>query len=203
VSALDDVLRISSDPIAGALLVSDDLPDQLMGMLAKRNGFFAFESALEVFPCIESNVSYSLREWNQDYLWRSTYGSAAPRGLCFGHDIFGVQFVLCDGNVFQFDPETAETSFLAEDLEGWARVILDDYDYLTGHTLAHEWQSVNGPIKYRHRLLPITPFVLGGEYNIDNLVSEEASKAMRIRGEFACVIKDLPDGSMITYKVGS
>jgi hypothetical protein len=201
VSALDDILRISSDPTAGTQIISGGLPDQLSGLLAKKNGFFVFESALEIFPCTGSNISYSLWEWNENQLWRNVYGSAAPHGLCFSHDIFGTQFVLYDERVYQFDPETAETSFLADDLESWARIILDDYDFFTGHTVAHEWQSTYGPVEHRHRLLPITPFVLGGEYRIGNLVSEEASMAMRIRGRLAREIRDLPDGSQVTYTV--
>lgn len=200
-SALDDLLKTSSEPIGKEAFPSDDIPIQLMKLLRRKNGFFAFESALEVFPLTSSDISYTLEEWNQGSLWRDAYEPSGLKGVCFAQDIFGGQFVLLSDEVFQFDPETAESSYFAQDIEEWAKAILSDYDFLTGSTIAHEWQKKHGPLAYRNRLLPITPFVLGGEYNLDNLVATEASRAMRIRAAVALELKSLPDGSKIVYRI--
>src|SRR3569832_157210 len=162
--AIKKLLDISG-PATGSKPVRDEieLPLDLGKLQSQRNGFFAFESALEVFPQTSSPISYSLNEWNDYNLWKYSYGELKPNGICIEQDIFGTQFVLVDG-VFSFDPETAETEFLAATIKEWAEKLLDEYNYLTGYSLAHDWQVKHGPLSSRTRLVPITPFVLGGVF---------------------------------------
>lgn len=51
------------------------------------------------------------------------------------------------------------------------------------------------------RLVPKTPFVLGGGYNLDNLYALEASESMRYRGSIATQLRDLPDGAAVQLRV--
>ena len=139
-------------------------------------------------------------EWNSPDLWVGNYGDEKPRGLCFSQDVFGGQFTLSDA-VYHFEPETGDEKFIANDIEEWATALLRDYDILTGHSIAHDWQAKNGPIPLRHRLVPLTPFVLGGKYDLGNLVAMEAAKAMRIRARLAIQLRNLPDGSRISYEI--
>jgi len=199
-SAIEKLLSISSSSInhdCGNEV--DDIPREIALLLRRRNGFFAFEGALEVFSSLP-NQSYSITEWNDERLWIAAYGDSRPQGLCFAQDIFGGQFIIEDGIKF-FDPETGEHSLFGETLEDWARVILDDYRVLTGHPLAHDWQKINGPLLCRHRLVPLAPFVLGGSYSLDNLFAMEAAKSMRLRGDLARQLRDLPDGAQVIYQV--
>jgi hypothetical protein len=50
------------------------------------------------------------------------------------------------------------------------------------------------------RLLPKTPFVCGGKYQLDNLYSVEEVKGMQFRASIANQIRDLPDGSDVVLK---
>jgi hypothetical protein len=79
--------------------------------------------------------------------------------------------------------------------------ILADYEVLTGYPLLHQWQAKHGALPIGVRLMPKVPFVLGGEYALDNLYSIAAVSGMKTRGNLARQIKDLPDGAQVEFRV--
>ena len=99
-----------------------------------------------------------------------------------------------------FDPETGGTALIASGLNEWAKILLDDFNVWTGFSVAHDWQTQHGPIPVGSRLLPITPFVLGGEFSPDNLRAIDSTEGMRYRASIAVRIRDLPDGTSIAIK---
>jgi hypothetical protein len=121
--------------------------------------------------------------------------------LFFSEDIFGGQFCIRSGGIYAFDPETGRLEFMSANLEDWAEAILDDFEVLTGYHLAHAWQEAHGHLEVGKRLVPITPFVAGGEFAIQNLHPLEAVKSMRLRANLARQIRDLPDGASISWKI--
>jgi hypothetical protein len=169
--------------------------DQLVRGLAIKNGFYAFESALHVLS------DHKLVEWNRGTLWRHEYGGMADGAVFFAEDVFGVQFCLRDEGVATFDPETGAFEAIATSLVAWALAILDDPGLWTGHRIAHAWQLANGSIPTGSRLAPVTPFVLGGEFSVDNMKVTEAVKGMRYRASIAVQLRDLPDGTPVTLRV--
>ena len=121
--------------------------------------------------------------------------------LFFAEDIFGNQFCIKGKDISSFDAETGATKPLASSLEEWAAAILTDYQLLTGHKLAHEWQVRNGPMPINRRLVPKIPFVVGGAYAVDNLYAGDTITSLRYRGEFAVQIRDVPDGGKVRLKL--
>lgn len=204
---LRKLLSITGEPLADAIGSAEarlHLPESgsdLASVLALKNGFFAFESALCVFPTKASQLAYDLPAWNEPTLWKKNYQLFPQNCFCFGEDIFGEQFCFMDGVIFKFAPETGDFERICTTIEDWAGLILDDFDYMTGHTLAHDWQVAHGPLAPKHRLVPLTPFVCGGDFSIDNLAAMEAAKGMRARADLARQIQDLPDGTRIQFKV--
>lgn len=176
------------------------IQQELFRMLSRKNGFYAFESSLHVFP---SGVSQGmdLEKWNSPKLWRNEYEDLADGLLFFAEDIFGGQFRLNENGVYLFDPETAACEKIAPDLEGWADCVLTDYDSLTGYQIARQWQEKHGIIPADHRLVAKMPFVAGGKFELSNLRLAEAVEGMKWRGNLACQIKDLPDGEKIRFEV--
>jgi hypothetical protein len=172
----------------------------LARLLALKNGFFAYNNALEVFPWGPSSETFSISEWNDLSLWKTYYGDMAPLGLCFAQDIFGSQYMLHRG-VSIFDPETAEVEKVANSIEEWAGLILADPSAWCGAELSLAWQACNGALGRRQRLVPITPFVLGGEFSESNLAPIDAVRGMKLRAELATQIRDLPEGFEVIYKV--
>lgn len=177
------------------------LGPQLLQLLWARNGFYAFESALHVFPLSDQTEELSLEMWNSSTLWRSAYGKLANGALFFAEDVFGAQFCMVDGSVFRFDPETGDKALLAATLDEWAGHLLSNHEEQTGWPLAHEWQQRFGPLQPRSRLVPKLPFVLGGEFTVANLHALDCVEAMRFYAKIAMQIRNVPDGGTIELRV--
>jgi hypothetical protein len=173
------------------------LREQLTELLALKNGFYAFESALRVFPVGRTARGYDLEQWNSTDGWRQAYGELAEHLLFFAEDLFGDQFALASTGVLRFNAETGRTSFLSPTVEGWAELLLRNYEEETGYPLAHQWQLRNGPLAEGQRLMPKRLFIMGGPFTVDNLLPVDAATGMRFRGEIAAQIKDLPDGATV------
>jgi hypothetical protein len=205
-SKLAKLVEIGSPAICGqppviseqSRLMAGGLADDLQAFLASKNGFYAFESALHVFAAGPSDET-SLEEWNSPSLWRDQYGELDPKCLFFAEDVFGFQFAMCDDEIYSFDPETALLTPVAGNLEGWASVVLDDYDFCTGHSLAHAWQIKNGELPKGVRLHPKRQFVLGGKFELENLGPVNAVHGMCFRGYVAQKIKGLPEGTNVQF----
>lgn len=201
-SRLDRLLSVTGPPLGDPQPDVGGLPPELGAFLSRKNGFLAFESALHVLPSTPvPETVMSVQSWNREGLWRSSYAGMANGLYFFAEDIFGGQFAFSSNGVVSFDPETGDTEKLAPDLEGWADRLLDEYDILTGFPIAHQWQEIHGPLPLGHRLLPKRPFVLGGEFTVENLYVLDASQGMCFRGEIATQIRDLPDGATISLNI--
>src|SRR5258706_5432196 len=184
--SIEKLLSISSAPAAPSNLPDlsfvDRLPvgetfEELTRMLSLRNGFYAFEQALHVLPWQDSGHSeeIGLRAWNDRKLWREWYQGLTDGMFFFAEDAFGGQFAIKDNGIVSFDPESGNVELLARTLSDWASKILLNYAQLTGQPVAHSWQLVHGPIPTGKRLLPKTPFILGGRYEKENLYAVDAT----------------------------
>ena len=171
---------------------------ELMGMLTAKNGFYAFEGALHVFPWEASSEDIvDVQAWNGKSLWRDCYQNLTDDLFFFAEDAFGGQFALRGNDVVTFEPESGEIEFLASSIEAWAKELLSDYEVLTGFPVAHAWQLKNGQIPQGKRLLPKIPFLLGGVYEDSNLYAVDSVKGMRYRGDLWQQIRDLPEGAQV------
>ena len=168
---------------------------KLLDVLRRLDGFYAFESALHVFPA--GPGEHSLLAWNDPELWRSGYEDMAAGHLFFAEDAFGGQFSLKGEAIYSFDPETGASTPVATTLEDWAAYVLDDWEVVTGYPLAHDWQMLHGPLRPGERLVPKRPFVFGGDFTLDNLWSMPAADSMRYRASIAKQLRDLPDGQTV------
>jgi hypothetical protein len=173
------------------------MASELERLLTRKNGFVAFESSLHILSLGAVAMDCTLDEWNKPDLWRDAYGRLASEGLYFAEDAFGNQFCVREGKVCAFDAETAEMRIVSPGLEQWAEVVLGDYAYWSGFPLAHDWQLQNGPLPTGSRLVPKQPFVIGGEYALQNLRAVSAVRGMRWRGGIAKQIHELPNGSPV------
>lgn len=174
-----------------------ELANELLNFLNRRNGFYAFESALHVFPSHATQEEFSIEDWNSHLLWRNLYSGLDEGCLFFAEDVFGGQFCCKDNKIYTFDPETGLLNYLADHFEEWAKHLLDDYEFLTGYSLAKTWQKIYGSLPRKKRLVPKKLFVVGGEFALNNLYLCDSVEAMRFRAEFANQIKNLPDGTKI------
>jgi len=125
----------------------------------------------------------------------------AEKCLFFAEDVFGNQFGIKQNRIVSFEAETGMVEEFADSIAEWTSKILEDFDYLTGHSLAHAWQSLHTTLATTDRLLPKIPFMLGGEYAVENLYSVSGVKAMQWQGHLATQLRDFPDGTTIELRV--
>jgi hypothetical protein len=178
-----------------------ELKRELLSLYWSCNGLSAFGGALQVFPAGDRGSLWSVDEWNDDFRWRDAYRELADGCLFFAQDVFGGQFCVREAEVFRFHPETAELEFIGSSLEDWAGYVLDDPAETTGFPLKELWETVNGPLDARHRLVPKIPFVLGGAFDHMNLIAVNTVTAMRFYGDLAYQLHTVPDGSKVTLRV--
>src|SRR5713226_9495608 len=201
---VEKLLSISSEslaptpPVNPELVTEYPLGPELLRMLERKNGFYAFESALHVFPLAPGPLNgATLAEWNSDSLWRNDYGDLTAGLLFFAENTLQDQFCLSASGVLRFKAETGGTKPVADSLESWAEIILRDYDHETGWTFANRWQAENGPIPPGKRLMPKIPFFLGGSYLTENLWAGDAVEGMRFKADLAIQTQSLPDGAQV------
>lgn len=213
-SHVNELLDISSAPLGVAQVsghLTDMIPSGVGGkrllceyeeLLLSRNGFYAFDRWLHVFPLGNArDGGYSVELWNLPDAWIEFYGDLAEGLFFFAEDIFGNQFAIDRELVVLFEAETGDREPIARSLDDWAQEVLSDAPSLTGRSLASAWADVNGSLSPEMHLVPVTPFVVGGAYDIANLRPIDAVKSMRFRGDIATQIRDLPDGTQISLKL--
>ena len=208
-TSIEKLLSISSEPLAQTLPVCHELVKgyplgpELLSMLEQKNGFYAFESALHVFPLTSEPVNGSnLAEWNSDSLWRNEYADLTSGLLFFAEDIFQDQFCLSGSGVLRFKAETGGTKLMTDSLENWAEIILRDYDHETGRKFVSGWQAENGPLPPGKRLMSKIPFFLGGDYSMENLWAGYAVEGMRFKADLATQTRNVPDGGQVRLVLG-
>jgi hypothetical protein len=182
-------------------VLSSHLGQELLKLLNERNGFYAFESALLVRPFDCDIFPLGITQWNSETLWKNNYKNNLGDAVFFAEDIFGIQFGIQNGAIHSFDPETAEQKTIATSLEAWAGWVLEDYKTRTGWPMAHFWQLRHGELKPGTRLLPKIPFVLGGQFAIENLHPLNDVEGMRFRASVANQLQDCPDGSKVKLSI--
>jgi hypothetical protein len=176
------------------------LGPEVFAMLTQRNGFYAFESALHVFP-VTADAAGGLEGWNSELLWRREYKDLADGLLFFAEDVFQDQFCLSSSGVMRFQAETGNTEPVADSIENWADLILSDYSTQTGWKLAHEWKALHGPIPRSKRLMPKMPFILGGKYELDNLWAGNPLEGFAFKADIVRQTRDLPEGTKIRLQM--
>jgi len=182
------------------LLLAGKHADDLIALLRRHNGFYAFANALHVFPAGTTLFGYGLTEWNSLGLWRYTYGDMADGCLFFAENLFGDQYVIREDQFFWFDHETGSLEPVSDTLTGWAKAILDDLDAV-GYSVALKLQGEYGDIPAGMRLFPKIPFVTGGIACLDNLFLGRSVNGMNFGGELATQIRNLPDGAKIKIRI--
>ncbi len=199
-SNIDRLVSIGSEAKAEQPLAwPPGIPADLVALLGKRNGFYAFASALHVRAVGDTpNRGDGLVAWNAPTRWIDSYNDLAlAERTFFAEDVFGDQFSLRDGRVERMNAETGQFSEVADSLEAWASLMLEEFEAETGYELARDWQKEHGPLPEGFRLVPRKPFLIGGEYEVGNLIAKDEVGAMRMRGKFASHVRNLPDGTRI------
>lgn len=171
---------------------SKNFDEELNKILEAKNGFYAFESALHFFSDQEIKLISRLMKNKYPY-------DGAENCLFFANDVFGnlYCFNADKRSIYLLDLESGSMDKFGSTFEDWSENILNDYDYMTGYTIAHDWQKRNGSLKSHERLFPKMPFVFGGEYSTDNLVLKNELEVIDSKYNIYKQIKNIVDGELI------
>lgn len=128
---------------------------------------------------------------------QSNYSDLSP-GKVIYLNVFGEPFFAESGSVLKVSPETGEREEVCS-LSGFNPGALEDY--WTGDSLKQQWELAHGAMPADNFLVPVTPFVLGGEFDISNLMSIDKDEAIRYYKRIRDAIRDLPDGATVKIEV--
>jgi hypothetical protein len=163
------------------------------------DGFF-FSKALHIYGL--SNLSFH-NIFKVNKVFAEEYQSILKSpGFCFATDVFGNQFCFNNqGTVSFLNIETAEEELIANSFEEWIERILAETNYFSGESLLLQWEEVMGPLNFNERLVPKRPFIINGAYACENLRIDDWENCLRYNASIARQIHDLPDGTMIEFRV--
>jgi hypothetical protein len=122
--------------------------------------------------------------------------------IAFGQDLFGNQFCFTSDthSIVFFNSETGERETIAIDFEFFLRELYAQFNYYTGIPILKEWLA-NNQLAFNSRLCPKIPFIMGGEFKIDNLYAGTYPAYMRAYSNIAKQIYNLPDGTKVKLQI--
>lgn len=174
-----------------------DLGIKDVGYLEFLNSGFSglyFSNALHLYG-ESSNEYHDINSVNRRF--KSVFNFIIEELYCFGCDLFGNQFCFRDHEIVFFNIESGTSEFVAKNFKEWVDVLLADYNYYTGEQILQEWESLMLPLNSEERLVPIKPFIIGGEYSPNNMKTLDFYKTLEYNGSIARQIFNLPEGTEI------
>ena len=99
-----------------------------------------------------------------------------------------------------FNIEDAGRRDMGKNFKDWVDVLTAEYDYYAGVTYANDWTELN-ELTIEERLCPKKPFIIGGDYKLNNFYASNFPAFLSLNADIAKQIQYLPDGTPITYKV--
>jgi hypothetical protein len=164
------------------------------------NGGFFFGSSLQLYGYTKVYDFHNIEEINK--LIKLEYGNIASGFIFFGQDIFGNQFGFKDqeSKIIFFNIETGDHEIIANDIDDWVDLIFEEEEYFTGSKLYQIWRTEH-KLDFNQRLSPKVPFILNGEYSINNLYASVFPTYIKTAASIAKQVYNLPDGTNFKIKI--
>lgn len=192
----------SEDPKRWLQLVARFPNAAQLGLLYReKNGFHAFESAFVCLPIGATPYYPGLFDLTLSPPWRKDASSPAHGGLIFALNGLSEIFCLLDKEIIHVDLQGDRALEVWPDVETFCSDLVENFELHTAYTLVHAWQEQNGPLPLGHLLIPITPFVFGGEYSHDNLAAVPSSEAIDHVHNLGIQLRGLEDGESVMIEV--
>ena len=162
------------------------------------NGGFYFNRSLHLYGFCHTPSFHNIIEVNN--FFSKEYKMIADGKFVFGQDVLSNQFAFAANGVFSINTETGDSDFLARNFSEWLELLSEDTEYLTGINLLQTWESAQYKLQYDQRLCAKKPFIIGGEYSIDNLYAQVYPKYLSSNANIARQIYGKPDGTKIIFE---
>jgi len=165
------------------------------------NGGYFFNNSLLFFGNTAEKNQNNIDYMNE--IIEKKYGNIAKDLFFFGMDIFGNLFAFDkNNNVIFFNVETGDKEIIASNFKDWLKELFNDLEYYTGKDfISFLSEKQKKELIKGKRLSPKYPFVLGGDYNKENLVLKDINEIINFNADIAKQVYNLPDGSKIKIKI--
>jgi len=163
------------------------------------NGGYYYNRSLHIYS-VGSVDDFNNIFYINDLL-KKEYNEIIKNEFFFAQEIFGNQFGFSQDGIVFLNIETGEKNILAENFDGWYNEIRNDLDYYTGRNIVNAWNAIHEPLDHNTRLCPTVPFVIGGEYEIENLYKSIFPNFLLSNANIARQIYDLPEGAPVVLKL--
>lgn len=189
---------ISSDPIAAAL------PDEHRRLLAHLNGFTLFNGAFRVFGTSREPWA-DIAEWNREERWRFAWDSRIEGFVIFGATAWGDLYAYrtADGGDLGREVHFLEASLLRSEIIAPSFSEFVRNELIANADAPYDVKVVEavsrwGPVDFGSLWAYSPPVVLGGEEDVDRVVTLPAFTAMTFAGDLACCLRDMsPDAALL------
>jgi hypothetical protein len=156
--------------------------------------------AIRVFGDIGQQLP-SRPTWNDATGWKGKYVNIPIPGEVVAESFLGDQYLVVDLLVARWDPESGDTEPTGLSLDDWIARMREDASTEVPVWLLSEFERSNGSLAVTEHLAPRLPFILGGEFEVDNLYAADAVKDLEWRAQLAVQLRDLPDGAEVKLHV--
>jgi hypothetical protein len=172
-----------------------ELPAELRGLLTDINGFILHDGALHVRGASTMPEWHSLRSaWLGPQSFSALYPEVLGSDIPFAQDQLGDQFLLRDGAVLRLSAETGEMHQLAESLTAFFKQVELSIEDFLNVGLNHKMQ----PGQLLHAYPPFCCQESGAGASLEPL---PAAEVILFHADLARQIRDLPEGTLIRFKV--
>lgn len=178
---------------------SIDDEEYIIFLSKKTNGGFFYKRSLQLYgACLEpryQNIILVNKTIKQEY------GSLVNELIFFGQDVFGNQFAFSPKGIIFFNIETAEQEIIANSFRDWVKILEDEVEFYTGVDFVSAWEAEKGLLSFEERLCAKVPFIMGGDYVLKNLYSQNFPKYILSNANIARQVYNLKDGTDVKLVV--
>lgn len=176
-----------------------DQHEKLWELLQKKNGYEFFHSAMIFFPSIRSTTSWPTIEDLLNHMEESDFLSDHHYLVPFACDAFGFLFFVGFDGIYHMESEDGSLEYVAENLEGFFSLLMDEEggDYWSASPIFEQWCEENAPLKAPMRLTAQQPFLLGGEFETENLLKGDLLAVLQWYADLHRLFKDVEDGQEV------
>jgi SMI1/KNR4 family protein SUKH-1 len=169
-------------------------------IIESKNGGFFYSQALHIYGYSNVHKFNDIAYINS--LLQGEFGGLFNDLISFGQDLFGNQFCfdIAKNNIVFFDSETGERGVIASDYVDWIKILGERLEYFTGINVLASWLLIN-QLLFNQRLCPKIPFVLGGEFKVDNLYAGQFPDFISAYANIAKQVKALAEGTKVKLNI--
>lgn len=171
-----------------------------LNFIKKNNGGCFYNNSLHLFGFSNYNLFHNINYRNE--IMANNYGNISKDLMFFAEDLFGNSYAFETSKIVLFNIESGQKETISSGFSDWLKILNTDLDYLTGVSFTEEINNENKKaLAQSKRLCPKYPFVLGGQYSIENLVLKDYIENIQFSSSIAKQIYNLPEGAKVKINI--